>query len=693
MLVLWAICSQPEGQLFMKDKLFYKHIILYVSLLLLPIVAFSGFIQISILERIRQNYAYQLENQMISYANDLEEVFSSLDTVRANVIYDDEFVFNSDLSNVEEAKDVLRKLQSLAINNPILQEVIFWYEGDEFVYLSTASTFRKDKLQELHPLFSLKSVDEILEEEKGGHSETYLFLTLPEGTVPVRTICYTSVLINGRRALLIFLLKMPETDILDNMVVFDRQGNFQYSCNMDEELSAMLKGSIPDDYYAIRVEKESRIYVQYYKPDIVYADFRRIRHLYWCIIVFVLVVGTWLIFFGIKNNLLPILRRRQELTNAVQLHFLYNLLKGKYAREEFDERVEKDGMINLKGDLYFLIVFLLQEDDALKENEEVEAVLRRYLKGYMIELPEERKFAYVGALDKGKAKDYREYTWFMWKELERETGIDISFSYSPPFENIDDIQQIFLKTVLSLEFKFAKGNSCYIDTEQVLDEELVEVTKPKKLIEQLLLNTRLANTAEVNRIMDEINSYVRTSGMPPTYSKMVCYNLIMQVMGLFHSCGILESGERISCSMIMTHNDTVDELMDRIRNIANNICLFLTEKKKKDSQTEIAGMEEFLRENVLLEKFSVQYMADWFGMSPSGLSNFYKQKTGMTIMERVTDIRMKRAEEYLLDEENPMTLNEIVEKIGYNNTSSFIRKFKSIYGVTPGQFVKAKKGG
>lgn len=675
----------------MKDKLFYKHIILYASLLLLPVVAFSGFMQISILEKIRLNYAYQLENRMIGCANDLEGVFSSLDTVRVNVVYGDNFSSNSDLSNVEEAKEVLRELQSFAINNPILKEVIFWYEGDEFAYLSTTSTFRKDKLRELYPLFALKSVDDILEEEKNGHVETYLFQTFPEGTVPVRTICHTSVLINGRRALLIFLMKMPEADILDNLVVYDRQGNIQYSCNMDEGLSEMLREGTLEGYYEIRVEKESRIYVQYYNPDIVYADFMRIRHLYWYIIVFVLVVGVVLIFFGIKNNLLPMLWRRQELTNAVQFNFLYNLLKGKYAREEFEERVEKDGMLNLRGDLYFLIVFLLQEDEAAKDNEEVEAVLHRYLKGYMIELPEERKFVYVGAMDRGKAKNYREFTWFMWKDLERETKIDISFSFSPLFENIDDIQQIFLKTVLSMEFKFAKGNSCYIDSEQVLDEELVEVTKPKKLIEQLLLNTRLANTEEVNRIMDEINSHVKTSGMPPVYSKMVCYNLIMQVMELLHSCGMLENGERVSYSVVMARTDTVDELTEKIRNIANNICLFLTEKKKKDSETEIAGIEQFMRENVLLEKFSVQYMADWFGMSPSNLSNFYKQKTGMTIMERVTDIRMKQAEEYLLDEDNPMTLNEIVEKIGYNNTSSFIRKFKSIYGVTPGQFVKAKK--
>lgn len=678
----------------MKDKLLYKHIILYISLLFLPVVAFSGFIQISILEKIRQNYTYQLENRMIYCANDLEDVFNSMDVVRSNVIYGDDFSFTSDLSNVEDAQEVLRNLQSLAINNPILHEIIFWYEEDEFVFLSTASTCRKDKLHELHPLFSLKSIDEILEDErqKNRYAETYLFLKFPEGTGPVRTIAHTSVIINGRRALLIFLLKMPEEDILDNLVVFDRQRRVQYSNAMDDGLlEAVRSGKVPEDYQEIRVEKKGRIYVQYYKPDIVYVNFRRVWYVYLGILILVLAVGTGLIFFGIRTNLLPMLRRRQELTNVVQFNFLYNLLKGKYTREEFREGAEKEGMINLKGDLYFLIVFLLQENVAAKGNEAVEAVLRRYLRGYMIELPEERKFVYVGALDRGKEEKYREYTWFMWKELEQETGIDISFSFSGLFDNIEDIQQIFMETMLSLEFKFARGNSCYIDSKQVLDEELVEMTKPKKLIDQLLLNIRLANTGEVNRIMDEINSHMKTSAMQPVYSKIVCYNLIMQVMELLHSCGVLEKGERISFSVITTRNDTVDDLTGRIRNIANNICHFITEKKKRESETELAGVEQFMQENALLEKFSVQYMAERFGMSPSNLSNFYKQKTGMTIMERVTDIRMRQAEEYLLDRENPLTLNEIVEKVGYNNTSSFIRKFKSIYGLTPGQFVKAKK--
>lgn len=143
--------------------------------------------------------------------------------------------------------------------------------------------------------------------------------------------------------------------------------------------------------------------------------------------------------------------------------------------------------------------------------------------------------------------------------------------------------------------------------------------------------------------------------------------------------------------MILNQSDTVDELTEKIRNIARNICFGIMEKKKQDSEEDTMDMEQFIKDHGLQENFSVQYMADYFSMSASKLSNVYKKKTGNTIMEHVTQIRMAMAEQLLLSEDPVYTVNEIVEKIGYNNTSSFIRKFKSIYGVTPGQYVKAKK--
>ena len=45
---------------------------------------------------------------------------------------------------------------------------------------------------------------------------------------------------------------------------------------------------------------------------------------------------------------------------------------------------------------------------------------------------------------------------------------------------------------------------------------------------------------------------------------------------------------------------------------------------------------------------------------------------------------MKEARKMLSGED--ISINEVVKQVGYYNTSSFIRKFRKIEGITPGEY-------
>jgi len=79
-------------------------------------------------------------------------------------------------------------------------------------------------------------------------------------------------------------------------------------------------------------------------------------------------------------------------------------------------------------------------------------------------------------------------------------------------------------------------------------------------------------------------------------------------------------------------------------------------------------------------------IADNFGMTVSYLSQFFKSKTGKTILEFVTELRINKAKELLM--QTDLSLNYIAEEVGYYNVSSFIRRFKQVEGITPGEFRK-----
>ncbi|MNF16137.1 HTH-type transcriptional regulator YesS [compost metagenome] len=56
----------------------------------------------------------------------------------------------------------------------------------------------------------------------------------------------------------------------------------------------------------------------------------------------------------------------------------------------------------------------------------------------------------------------------------------------------------------------------------------------------------------------------------------------------------------------------------------------------------------------------------------------------MTFSEYLVNYRMTLAKEWL--ENTNMKVSDISDKLNYSNTTAFIRSFRKVVGITPGQF-------
>lgn len=87
----------------------------------------------------------------------------------------------------------------------------------------------------------------------------------------------------------------------------------------------------------------------------------------------------------------------------------------------------------------------------------------------------------------------------------------------------------------------------------------------------------------------------------------------------------------------------------------------------------------YLREN--FKKINLKSMAEYFHFHPSYLSNLIKKEFGKNLKDLLMEVRM--AEACKLLENTNMTIETIINEIGYTNNSYFYKVFKKHFGCTP----------
>ncbi len=140
-------------------------------------------------------------------------------------------------------------------------------------------------------------------------------------------------------------------------------------------------------------------------------------------------------------------------------------------------------------------------------------------------------------------------------------------------------------------------------------------------------------------------------------------------------------------------DDYVEKPLDFIK--LKNIIDKLFEPKKGEGNidtTDIKGKIEKIKhfiERNCFKKIFLKDVSDIVFLSPKYLSRIFKEYTGTNFNEYKLKVKTEKAKELLT--KTGCNINQIADKLGYENTESFIRQFKKITNLTPTEYRKKKK--
>lgn len=734
-------------------ELFYRQITFYTALVLLPVLIFIAFINNFLIRNLQSEYnknSRQVLRQLIYYT---ETNLANIDTIKDYLLQERRFPVTMQIEDVNKAQSIMHNLTKHTISNNFLDDMVLHFRDDRYVYTSgttyTVEAFTDyylnvspDKREEFTAL--LERPDDsmifplarfcgsgnevaVLYPLEFSHQEASLmFLFNPASAQSLSEGEIVVALTQDQTP--VFYKNVPQgkkDDVLAEILAADPLKL------LEEEKTAEIKlHSLNEKYLMLSMRSEQIPWTYVYLSPMrtSYSDLYRLQTYFIAIIIVILILSVLLIRYGVKLNYKPIsklagqaaeygeeaegkgeIEQIQSALNylATQNASLKNLVTGneksKIVRALMrGTDLEEAGMsrsVDLALPLFnkpFYTVHVLAagEHNMHGGGDLTEAIAEQYAKhfeSYVLPLFEENHYGILLAMDEEEKALYNEHVRATYTALKAAHSGPLLLCLGGIKDDIHKVSQSYYEALMAYEYAFVKGQNTIIRSEELELLHEQDPSYPNHLFNRISFNLKNGDCEETLAALNELADYIKEDNLSLYFAKGLCYQLINTV-----STVILElnnelklSGAEINYAGTMSESATVDTIVGEIRRLIEVICRRVQEAESSGENKLADQMISYIDENFDDINFSVQNMADDFNMPISSLSLFFKRQHNTTISNYLTTVRMNRAKELMLETELP--LSDITYKVGYLNPSSFIRKFKNLYGLTPGQWSKENK--
>lgn len=164
----------------------------------------------------------------------------------------------------------------------------------------------------------------------------------------------------------------------------------------------------------------------------------------------------------------------------------------------------------------------------------------------------------------------------------------------------------------------------------------------------------------------------------------------------------IEEGLNTGADDYITKPFNISLLKARIRNILSSV----NKKSEFNSSSDIlralglhadAGKDDFLiqyidivKENIANPELDITYIYNRLGMSRANFYRKVKNLTGLSPIDLIRNIRVEFGAHLLKNTD--LNISEIAQQTGFNSRSYFAKSFKTVYGITPTEYLKREKG-
>lgn len=721
------------------DKLFFKFLLSYLLVLLIPVLLINGLFGYRFIQAYQKEIQAQVDVDLMHFGDTIDSEMQTLARTvdQMHLLMDfNGFHFND---NPLEGKRYVNNLSIYCTTNPFIREMALYLRNEDYMFIDQ-STCKVELF--LGQLYRFENTDPDRLMDQLVHGERRMVLPAQMVKTPGKDIEYITVLeplytdYQTIKGTCIFFI---EADTIRNRIhnqlgkygavlcIRDRDGRLLFASDKEfEDQEGILENS--QYFTSVHVSDQTGwTYVAYVPQDQHFLQkINTINRELLFITIFVLILAGVLISVLMRMNYSPIRRlgekassllnnpkqkgeletisttldflsdQNQYLSNklqnsaaAIKSNRIHKLLTGHYmSREDFNLDVQD---LNMKYENDWFFVAVVQIHGKIEEYDAFALRLQELLSGFMESFytftPEPDKIILINGLKKEESKRVEKALEQMRISVKEEYHLELTLGVGKIYSGTLSIPRSYLEARSALDYRFVKGNGNTILYKDLLVGDNAAFPYPKRQFEQLKEAISQSDQNMIHVSVSSLIDYIQKKNLPLFVAKGICFDILslfIEISASFH----YTLSDTVDLSGLM-QLDTVDDVIRLIQQLNTELASQPVSQPKQDSDRLLEEIIVYIRENCLRCDFSIQETAEHFNMLLPNLSQFFKEKTGQNILDYSTDFRMEKAKKLLAD--HKLTLKDISQQVGYYNVSSFIRRFKQLNGITPGDYRKLRR--
>jgi AraC-like DNA-binding protein len=204
--------------------------------------------------------------------------------------------------------------------------------------------------------------------------------------------------------------------------------------------------------------------------------------------------------------------------------------------------------------------------------------------------------------------------------------------------------------------------------------------------EQKLINlVRAGDVEAVHSLLRQVWAENISSGLlSGKMIRLLAYNLLGSLIKGMEGGDLEEEDGKPGLNHFDFENIPAGELINALEKASAELCRSNSLARRKRREPHLSGkVKRYIDGNFRNPDINISITSLHFGMNPAYLSAVFKEETGLSLLEYINTLRIEEGKRLLAA---GCEVNDAAGQCGFHSSGTFIRVFKKLAGLTPGQY-------